>query len=311
MTALLTIFSTPKPFTNSHVAMIQNNAIASWIRLGQDVDALLIGEEEGVAEAVKKHGIRLIRDVTRNTNGTPLVKSIFQAARTNCTSPLLAYVNADIILTPGFIEATRQVVKQVDKFLMIGRRWDLDISHPLNFTKDWTSQVDALVSENARLHPSGGSDYFVFSRDCFTNMPDLMIGRAGWDNWMIYQARRQGWMVVDATLTYKVVHQQHDYSHLPGGKPHYRHPESDENVRLAGGRHAIYTLVDATHQLTNGRLVKMPLTWNRFWREIEIFPNTYLKAEWLSRFNYSLFHPVKTYWSVRVWLNRKRRELMR
>jgi hypothetical protein len=309
MGALITIFSTPKPFTNPHIAMIQNNAIGSWMHLGQDVDALLIGEEAGVAEVAKKQGIRLVSDVARNRSGTPLVNSIFQAARENSTTPLLVYVNADILITPDFIETTRQVISQADKILMIGRRWDLEISQSLDFSSDWVGQVNGLVAQTAKLHPTGGSDYFLFPRDCFTNIPDLAIGRAGWDNWMIYHARRQGWQVVDATQSYKAIHQQHDYSHLPGGKPHYRHPESDENVRLAGGRHAIYTLVDATHQLIDGRLVKMPLSWSRFRREIEIFPATVMKAEWLSRFNYFLFHPVKAYWHLRAWGSRKRRAL--
>ena len=30
-------------------------------------------------------------------------------------------------------------------------------------------------------------------------MPDFAIGRAGWDNWMIYHARQQGWPVIDGT----------------------------------------------------------------------------------------------------------------
>jgi hypothetical protein len=250
----------------------------------------------------------LIRDVARNINGTPLISSIFRAAREHSTTPLLAYVNADILLTPDFIEALRPVVNRVDEFLMIGRRWDLEINQPLDFTNDWASYLNVLVAEKAKLHPAGGSDYFIFPRGCFASIPDLAIGRAGWDNWMIYHARRQGWKVVDATPTYKVIHQQHDYSHLPGGKPHYRHPESDENVRLAGGRHAIYTLIDATHQLNNGRIVKMPWSWSKFWREVEILPTTILKVEWLSRVNYFLFHPVKAYWRARVWINRMRRK---
>ncbi len=307
MVALVTIFSTPKPFTNPHIAMIQNNAIGSWMHLGQEVDALLIGEEAGVAEAAKKQGIRLVREVARNKSGTPLVNSIFQAARENSTTPLLVYVNADILITPDFIKTTQQVVSQATKFLMIGRRWDLEIGQSLDFSHNWVRQVNELVAKTAMLHPTGGSDYFLFPRDCFANIPDLAIGRAGWDNWMIYHARREGWQVVDATQSYKVIHQQHDYSHLPDGKPHYRHPESDENVRLAGGRHAIYTLVDATHQLVDGCLVKTSLSWSRFWREIEIFPATVLKAEWLSRISYFLFHPVKAYWHLRVWGSRKRR----
>jgi hypothetical protein len=311
MTALITVFSTPKPFTDPHIKMIQNNAIGSWMHLGQDVEALLIGEEDGVAAAAKKQGIRLIRKVARNSQDTPLVSSIFRLAHENSNSPLLVYVNADILLTPGFIDVARQVMQLAEEFLIVGQRWDLCISQPLDFSKNWVGQLDALVTEGASLHPAGGSDYFIFPKSCFSEIPDLAIGRAGWDNWMIYKARHQGWPVVDATHTYKVIHQQHDYSHLPGGKPHYRHPESDENVRLAGGRHVIYTLGDATHQLKDGKVEKTPLTWNKFWREVEIFPATTLKNTQAARINYAFFHPIKTYWRFRVWLNRKRKELKR
>ena len=31
---LLTLFTAPKPFTNPHIALIQRNAIRSWMALG-------------------------------------------------------------------------------------------------------------------------------------------------------------------------------------------------------------------------------------------------------------------------------------
>jgi len=310
MAPLITIFSAPKPFTNPHIAIIQNNAINSWVHLGSEVDILLIGEEDGLANAAKKAGIRVIRKVSRNQHGTPLVSSIFRLARENSTSPLLAYVNADILLTPDFVSVARNVMRQAEEFLIVGRRWDLDLSEQLDFSDKWVSNLETLIKTKARLHPSGGSDYFIFPRVSYQAMPDLVIGRAGWDNWMIYEARRSGWRVVDASQSYKVVHQQHDYSHLPGGKPHYRLPESDENVRLAGGRHAIYTLEDANWLLKDGHLVKAPLTWKKFWREIEIAPATKMKSNPGARLSYALFHPIRTYWRFRVYFSesRKRRK---
>ncbi len=87
------------------------------------------------------------------------------------------------------------------------------------------------------------------------------IGRAGWDNWMIYKAREEGWAVIDCTPSIMIVHQNHDYAHLPDGKPHYEHPDTNENIRLAGGQANIrYTILDSTHQLVNGKLTRPKMT---------------------------------------------------
>jgi hypothetical protein len=70
-----------------------------------------------------------------------------------------------------------------------------------------------------------------------------------------------------------LVHQNHDYSHLPGGKPHYEHPDTNENIRLAGGEANIrYTILDATHQLVpGGKLVRPKPSYLRFMRGVELF----------------------------------------
>ena len=46
---LLTIFTTPKPF-RGHEAVIQANALGSWVRLHPAVEVILIGEEHGARE---------------------------------------------------------------------------------------------------------------------------------------------------------------------------------------------------------------------------------------------------------------------
>jgi hypothetical protein len=118
-----------------------------------------------------------------------------------------------------------------------------------------------------------GSDYFVFPRECFIDMPDFAIGRAGWDNWMIYKSRKEGWATVDATASIMIIHQNHDYSHLPGGQPHYKLPETYENIRLAGGREVTrFTLLDTNRRLVNGRLQSPGRSGDRFIRWLETFP---------------------------------------
>ena len=78
--------------------------------------------------------------------------------------------------------------------------------------------------------------------------------------------------MIDCTPSIMIVHQNHDYSHLPGGKPHYEHPETNENIRLAGGQANIrYTILDSTHQLVNGKLSRPKMTSMRFMRKLELF----------------------------------------
>jgi hypothetical protein len=101
-------------------------------------------------------------------------------------------------------------------------------------------------------------------------MPPFAIGRAGWDNWMIYQAIRAGMLALDATPSVRPVHQNHDYRHLAGGLPHYDQEESETNRRLAGGKAHLYILLDADKQLAGGEIRPAPLTPERLIRRLEL-----------------------------------------
>jgi hypothetical protein len=290
---LLTIFTAPKPFIHPHISLIQRNAIQSWQRLGGQVEVLMIGDEPGMAEFAADEGIQHLPEVTCNAFGTPLVSSIFELARRASASPLLAYVNADIILTPQFLETARLVYSQAEKFLIVGQRYDIDLQQPLDFSAGWDFYLLSDVQTRGHLHPPAGSDYFIFPRSCFTEIPNFAIGRAGWDNWMIYHARTQHYVVIDATSSIVVVHQDHDYSHLPNGQPHYRLPESSENIRLAGGPRTIFTLADAECFVHNGRLHRIPLQPRKLMREIEIYPLIRWNSTRMADIFFAIFHPDK------------------
>jgi len=163
-------------------------------------------------------------------------------------------LNADIIVQPDFVTVAHKVAAQAERFLVVGQRWDLQVENELDFNPGWEARLRADLEKRGRLHPPAGSDYFIFPRNLFTAMPAFAIGRAGWDNWMIYHARERGWPVVDATPSLQIIHQDHDYSHLPGGKPHYDLEESNHNLALAGGPLHIYYVLDTDKQLWDGRI---------------------------------------------------------
>ena len=292
--ALLTLFSAPKPFTNPHINLIQRNAIQNWLHL-PEVEVLLIGQEDGLAETAAEFGVRLLPQVKRNSQGTPLVSSIFQLARQASQSPLLCYVNGDMLFTEDLVHSARAAASNADHFLLVGQRWDIDLTRTLEFHNGWQGDLRTLAHTQGSLHPPQGSDYFIFPRQQFTEMPDFAIGRAGWDNWMIYFARQQNWPVIDGSESVLAVHQNHDYSHLPGGQPHYNLQESQHNTALAGGMNNLYNMLDTNLVLRDGQLRPPPLSLARLVRRAELM----------------LMPPEGRRRGPRWWLTRRVRKLRR
>lgn len=265
----LTIFSAPKPFLDAHIAAIQRNAIQSWLQMGPDVEVLLIGEEEGLAEAAAQLQVTHIQGVRRNKQGTPLVSSIFKIAREAAQADLLLFANTDMLFFPETLPLALEVREIAIEFVLLGQRYDLDVPQQLEFSSGWPARLHAELRSRGRLHALGGSDYFLFPRHLFASIPDFAIGRAGWDNWMIFHAVSQPWPTIDATPSLTVVHQSHDYSHLSAQKDHQRHPETFDNTELAGGMRNLFMLLDVKYELVDGRIRRARWSAPRFLRALE------------------------------------------
>jgi hypothetical protein len=291
----ITLFSAPKPFLDPHIALIQKNAIQSWRQLGNKVEVVLIGEEQGVRQVAKDFGVKFIPDVRRNKEGTPLISSMFELARSVNHSPLMAIINTDIIVLPDFLDVSEKVSMQTEKFVLAGQRWDLNDKNAFQFKKGWETFIKEYLKKQGRRHPPAGSDYFIFPRTCYQSMPDFAIGRAGWDNWMIFKARWEHWKMIDATEVVTVIHQAHGYSHLPNGKTHHKIPETFENIRLAGGKRVIFTLADANYTLQGKKVARMKPNHQRVFREIEIWPLVQLHSFFLANISFWLTHPIKAH----------------
>jgi len=296
---MLTLFTAPKPFVG-HIGIIQTNALRSWKRLGSEVDILILGDEPGMATAAVDLGVTHLDSVERSESGAPRLRSAFAAARRASRQPYLCYLNADILLLPDFLQAVERVARRLPYFLLLGQRWDLDITRRLSFEADWEPRLRQELSRFGRLHRPIGSDYFVFAADTYEDVPDFVIGRSGWDNWMIFDARRRRIPVVDATHAVTVVHQNHDYGHLPGGRPHHRHPESLRNLELAGGREVIFRLEDADWRLTPEALRRKSLRDWRYPRRWEADLIARLGPGKAARLVRMLFRPRQTLRSLRA-----------
>jgi hypothetical protein len=265
---LLTIFTAPKPFTNPHVATIQRNALGAWTRLA-DVEVLVIGDEAGIPEASREFGVKNVPDVERDEKGIPLVRSVMEISHQHTSSPLLCFANADMILMSDAVEAARQVQAQVKDFLVVGQRWNLDLEQPFDFSGDWEKRLRGEVARRGEFYSPWGIDYFIFPRHLYTDVPPFTIGRPAWDNWMVYHASTTFGMAIDASRDVLVVHQNHDYSHLPGNKPPYGSEVAKSNLAKAGGRRRVFNILDTNHELFNGRIRRPQLRLVRGLRRLE------------------------------------------
>ncbi len=266
--AFLTVFTAPKPFTNPHINIIQRNAIQSWMRL-KDVEVVLVGNEAGIPEAADEFRIRNVPEVERDEKGIPLVNSVMQIGHTYSDSPLLCYANADMLLMSDLFIAAQQVLQQTRDFLVVGQRWDLDQNVPLDFSGDWESHLRLEVAERGKFYSPWGIDYFIFPRHLYTDVPNFTIGRPAWDNWMVYHARTTFGIAIDASRDVLVVHQNHDYSHLPGNKSPYGSEVARSNLAKAGGRKHVYNILDANRELAGGRIRRPQLRLVRLLRRLE------------------------------------------
>jgi radical SAM superfamily enzyme YgiQ (UPF0313 family)/predicted O-methyltransferase YrrM/GT2 family glycosyltransferase len=255
----LTIFAIPKAF-RGHTAIIQKNALESWTRLKPRPEIILFGRDPGTAEIARELNLRHVPEVALSDHGTPLVNDLFQQAEALAPTGTLAYVNADIILGQDFLDAAAAVQKDFSRFLMVGRRWDLDLAESLNFDDpDWHAALRRRVEREASLHVVSALDYFVFSKGLWPKIPNFSLGRTAWDNWLVAQPLTSGVAVVDATPAVLAVHQNHDYHHVGGGKEAaWRGEEARRNQELGWESPFLCYSSHATWELKPSGLAERP-----------------------------------------------------
>lgn len=259
---MLTLFSTAKPFTG-HSDIIQRNALQSWRLLHPDVEIILFGDDRGAAKVCRELGLRHEPRVERAPEGPPYMRSVFDRARQIARHDLVCYANCDIVFTRDLVRALGIVSGWQQQFLMVGRRWDLDVAGPLDFSQaNWQ---DAILQ---RAHAEGyqrlyyNIDYFAFRRGLYRDIPDLVIARNWWDQWLVWRAGDLGAPVVDASDVVCAVHQNHDYSYHPQGMEGLWYGEgARRNFEIAGGKRHLHTIEDADFRLTAQGIEPNRLYW--------------------------------------------------
>jgi hypothetical protein len=251
---LLTLLAMPKAF-EGHIGIIQRNAITSWTKLNPRPEIFLFGEEKGTAEITEELQIGHLRDIHRNEFGTPLLSDLMQRAKEVSKSPILGYVNCDIILLQEFQDSIAAIHQQIAQFLAVTHRWEIDLRKNVDFSANGPVRLEFLPPGVPGHHTA--IDAFVFTRDVYSEVPPLAIGRAWFDQWLIKDTLLRGIPVVDITEVARAIHQNHDYAHIAGGqRGAYGGEEARRNLDIYGGVPHAFTLLNATHELREDRSIR-------------------------------------------------------
>jgi len=250
---VLTIFTIPKPFTG-HIGVIQKNAIKSWTFLEPKPEIILFGNEEGVANASREFNTKHVPAIKCNDYGTPYLDFVFDQAKKNASQKILCYINTDTILANNFIENLGKIYFK--DFLVVGQRYSADVNIELDFSKNgWERKIASNVTKNGEMAGHHFVEYFIFPRDSrLIKIPPFVVGRPGWDNWLIYRSLELGIPVINATKDIMAIHQDHGYSHVKNRRDNlWNGPEGDRNYELAGGKKAYIS--QANHVMIHGLIL--------------------------------------------------------
>jgi hypothetical protein len=256
---MITFFTIPRPFCGIY-DIIQRNAILSWKETSSQAEILIYGNDPSVIQFANENDILCLDSFDSNSYGTPLLDKIWDSASKISSNDLVCFINSDIIVFSDFLNKIRQV--KFEKFLLAGRRTDVDINYLINFESEWEKDLKNLIEREGSLHAETGSDYWIIPKSIMPNMPAFAIGRAWWDHWLIYYFRKNKIPVIDGTEI-MTVHQNHDYSHVKSviKGTSEKGQERAHNGKLANLKYwNILHITDSTHYWHKGEIYRTPIS---------------------------------------------------
>lgn len=262
---MLTFFTTAKAFVG-HSNVIQRNALHSWKLLHPDVEVILFGDDEGAAEVCSELGLKHEPHTEKHESGMNYINYILERAQQIARHDYLCFSNCDIILTSDFLRAFEKAKAWRDRFLLVSRRWDVDITEPIDFARaEWAAETREMALTSGFRQDESWIDFFLFRKGMYADMPALIVGHCYWDNWMIWRALSDGAPVIDGGRFLVPVHQNHGYNAKYGRvKGVATDALSQWNLRVMGGKGRVRRMDAATHRITRGGAIRRVIIRNTY-----------------------------------------------
>ena len=236
MPRLITLFTTFKHYEGKSVTY--RNTIRNWALLAPFVRPVLYYPfgEDYLTEFARSYGWSVYKCPRLSKHGVPVLRSMFLHAQAiNDTTSFYGFANGDILFNSNLLvtlEALRTdhaTFKQ--NLLVVGRRTNYKFKD-----KEEIYNLEPVYryATAGKLFEPNAQDFFISTHSGFPwhSIPDFVVGRVGYDNWIVSTALNTNISVVDVTATVIALHQ----TSLDGNFAGHRKQKDDDffvNYRLA------------------------------------------------------------------------------
>ena len=202
--AILTLFATFKQ--SRRKSYIHRNTIRNWGLLSPDVLPVLFVKLKAPSDIVDnahKRKWHIFPVPRRSESGIPVLSdySLFDT--------FYAYANNDILFDRNLTDTLYELIrlkKNLTNLLVVGRRRNWKIN-----SQQSVSKLDEIghYAKSAKLFNIDAQDDFISIRNGYTwsTIPDFVVGRKSYDNWLAATAVAKEIPLVDATATITALHQ--------------------------------------------------------------------------------------------------------
>ncbi|CAI9715237.1 Hypothetical predicted protein [Octopus vulgaris] len=230
---LLTLFTTMKVMKAKFIAY--NNTLKNWKKLIPFVPApIVFSSDSYLIKQCESDGWKALPIRRIAAGGAPVLKDMYKDAMSKFSTLFYAYSNADILFDDSLLQALWLTAKTQDlskPLLIMGIRTNVLNVMPHEVIT-W-SAMKSTAKRRGKHFLRNAEDYFITSYSYpWNTIPDVVIGRRAYDNWLVLNARKQKHNLIDASDTVLALHQTTKAGNFEG----HRHRDGNYNLRLLSRR---------------------------------------------------------------------------
>jgi hypothetical protein len=203
---ILTMFTSWVPSKEKYLC--RKTTVLNWREFHPHITPILFTNISDLKQRVEQKGWQTL-PIIKTDIALPVLKHMYLTATAHFKSTFYAYANGNILFTESLLKTLiavqRHFVGQNQTILIVGQRTNvknISATQAKNF-----NSLQKISTERGSLYTPWGVDYFITSANFpWREMPDVVIERAPYNNFILLESIRRKIVVIDATRTLLAVH---------------------------------------------------------------------------------------------------------